>query len=259
VTEEPVLSAAGLSKSYGAVPAVRDVSLELYPSEILGVVGESGSGKTTLLKILAGHLAPDSGEVFYRAAEGSLLSLHRIPESRRRRLARTELGFVFQNPEDGLRMKISAGGNIAERPLASGLRSFAEARAAALRWLEKVELPADRLDDRPEEYSGGMRARLQLAKNLATSPRAVFLDEPTAGLDVSVQARVLDLIRGLSAEFGLSAVLVTHDLMAARLLSHRLLVMKDGRAVESGLTDQVLDDPQEPYTQLLVSSILGEA
>ncbi|MDR2611755.1 MAG: phosphonate C-P lyase system protein PhnK [Deltaproteobacteria bacterium] len=257
--EQPILRVRGLAKRLGDVQACLDVSFDLYPAEILAVVGESGSGKTTLLKLVAGMLAPDSGEVLYTDAEGRVHDIPRIPESLRRRLLRTELGFVWQDPADGLRMKISAGGNIAERLLAGGLRSFARARQAAADWLARVELPAGRLDAPPEEYSGGMRARLQLAKNLATRPRAVFLDEPTAGLDVSVQARILDLVRGLSAEFGLAAILVTHDLMAARLLSQRIIVMKDGRAVESGLTDQVLDDPSAPYTQLLVSSVLGEA
>jgi putative phosphonate transport system ATP-binding protein len=101
-----------------------------------------------------------------------------------------------------------------------------------------------------------MRQRLQIARNLVTRPRLVFMDEPTSGLDVSVQARLLDLLRTLTRRLGLAALVVTHDLAVARLLAHRMLVMKDGRAVEQGLTDQVLDDPQHPYTQLLVSSVL---
>jgi putative phosphonate transport system ATP-binding protein len=101
-----------------------------------------------------------------------------------------------------------------------------------------------------------MRQRLQIARNLVTGPRLVFMDEPTGGLDVSVQARLLDLLSRLVHELGLAAIIVTHDLGVARLLSHRMMVMKDGRVIESGLTDQVLDDPREPYTQLLVSSIL---
>ena len=135
-------------------------------------------------------------------------------------------------------------------------RFNARIRSQALRWLERVEIPSDRLDDRPVFYSGGMRQRLQIARTLVTNPRLVFMDEPTGGLDVSVQARLLDLIRGLVTEFGLSGLVVTHDLAVARLLAHRLMVMQKGRVVESGLTDQVLDDPQHPYTQLLVSSIL---
>jgi len=101
-----------------------------------------------------------------------------------------------------------------------------------------------------------MRQRLQIARNLVTAPRLVFMDEPTGGLDVSVQARLLDLVRGLVHDLGLAAVIVTHDLAVARLLSHRMMVMKDGAVIEQGLTDRVLDDPREPYTQLLVSSIL---
>ena len=117
-------------------------------------------------------------------------------------------------------------------------------------------LAAGRIDDRPRQFSGGMQQRLQIARNLVTAPRLVFMDEPTGGLDVSVQARLLDLIRGLVRDMALSVVIVTHDLAVVRLLADRLLVMKDGRVIEAGLTDQVLDDPQEPYTQVLVSSVL---
>ena len=122
-------------------------------------------------------------------------------------------------------------------------------------WAASRSTPT-RLDDTPRAFSGGMRQRLQIARNLVTAPRLVFMDEPTGGLDVSVQARLLDLLRGLVSDLGLSAVVVTHDLAVARLLSQRMMVMKDGRVVETGLTDRVLDDPQAPYTQLLVSSIL---
>ncbi len=123
-------------------------------------------------------------------------------------------------------------------------------------WLGRVEISADRIDDRPTAFSGGMQQRLQIARNLVTGPRLVFMDEPTGGLDVSVQARLLDLLRGLVREMGLSAIIVTHDLAVVRLLADRLMVMKDGHVIESGLTDQVLDDPQHAYTQLLVSSVL---
>mgnify|MGYP000582894641 CR=1 FL=1 len=140
--------------------------------------------------------------------------------------------------------------------MAGGARHYGNIREQALDWLEKTEVDVSRIDDRPDTFSGGMQQRLQIARNLVTGPRLVFMDEPTGGLDVSVQARLLDLLRGLVSEMGLSAIIVTHDLAVARLLSDRMLVMKEGRVIESGLTDRVLDDPRAPYTQLLVSSIL---
>jgi putative phosphonate transport system ATP-binding protein len=154
-------------------------------------------------------------------------------------------------------MSVTAGGNVGERLMAVGERHYGRIRARAADWLSRVEIEAGRIDETPKSFSGGMRQRLQIARNLVTHPRIVFMDEPTSGLDVSVQARLLDLLRGLVDDLGLAVVIVTHDLAVARLLSHRVLVMKDGRAVETGLTDQVLDDPQAPYTQLLVSSVLA--
>jgi putative phosphonate transport system ATP-binding protein len=163
---------------------------------------------------------------------------------------------VHQDPTLGLRMSVSAGANVGERLMAVGWRHYGGIRRAASDWLGRVEIDAARIDDPPSTYSGGMRQRLQIARNLVTRPRLVFMDEPTGGLDVSVQARLLDLLRGLVAELSLAAVIVTHDLAVARLLAHRIIVMKDGGIVETGLADQVLDDPREAYTQLLVSSIL---
>ena len=169
---------------------------------------------------------------------------------------RTEMGVVHQNPRDGLRMRVSAGGNIGERLMANGMRHYGDIRKTALEWLSRVEIESGRIDDLPSTYSGGMQQRLQIARNLVTRPRLVFMDEPTSGLDVSVQAKLLDLLRNLVRDLELSMVVVTHDLSVARLLAHRLMVMKQGEVVESGLTDQVLDDPHHSYTQLLVSSIL---
>jgi putative phosphonate transport system ATP-binding protein len=153
-------------------------------------------------------------------------------------------------------MGVSAGANVGERLMAVGARHYGQIRGQAQDWMAKVELDLGRIDDRPATYSGGMQQRLQIARNLVTNPRLVFMDEPTGGLDVSVQARLLDLLRGLVRRLGIAVVLVTHDLAVARLLADRLMVMRHGRVVETGLTDQVLDDPQHPYTQLLVSSVL---
>ena len=252
----PLLSARAVTKRFGNRVACQGVSFDLWPGEVLGVVGESGSGKTTLLNCLAGRLAPDEGSVAYETASAGTVDVHRLSEARRRLLARTEWGFVNQDAREGLRMGVSAGANIGERLMAIGARHYGNIRQSATDWLERVEIETDRLDDRPTTYSGGMRQRLQIARNLVSEPRLVFMDEPTGGLDVSVQARLLDLLRGLVDSFHLSAVLVTHDLGVARLLTHRLMVMQGGQVVEEGLTDQVLDDPHHAYTQMLVASIL---
>ena len=251
-----LLRVRSLTKRYGARIGCADVSFELWPGEVMGVVGESGSGKTTLLNCLAGVLEPDMGEVVYDTRTHGPRDTLKMSEPERRMLARTDWAIVHQNPRDGLRMTISAGGNVGERLMAVGDRHYGRIRGKALDWLDRVEIDADRIDDRPATFSGGMQQRLQIARNLVTGPRLVYMDEPTGGLDVSVQARLLDLIRSLVRELGLSAVIVTHDLAVVRLLADRLMVMKDGRVVEAGLTDQVLGDPQHPYTQLLVSSIL---
>ncbi|WP_417568567.1 phosphonate C-P lyase system protein PhnK [Marivibrio halodurans] len=252
----PILAVEGLAKQYGGRIGCADVGFRLWPGEVLGIVGESGSGKTTVLNCAAGRLAPTAGRVLYSAADGATHDVHAIAETDRRRLMRTDWAFVHQHARDGLRMGVSAGANVGEPLMALGARHYGRIRTAAGDWLTRTEIDADRIDDRPTTFSGGMQQRLQVARALVAEPRLVFMDEPTGGLDVSVQARLLDLLRGLVTELGLAAVIVTHDLAVARLLSHRLLVMRRGRVVETGLTDQVLDDPQHPYTQLLVASVL---
>lgn len=254
--EQPLLVAENLTKRHGRRLGCRDVSFELYEGEVLAVVGESGSGKTTLLDLLSAQIEPNAGVVRYRMRDGVTRDVAALGEAERRFLFRTDWGYVRQDPSRGLRMTATAGANVGERLMATGCRHYGQIRSAALDWLGRVEIDADRIDETPRSYSGGMRQRLQIARNLVTKPRLIFMDEPTGGLDVSVQARLLDLLRGLVGELGLAAVIVTHDLAVARLLAHRILVMKDGAVIESGLADQVLDDPQQPYTQLLVSSIL---
>lgn len=257
----PLLKVRGLTKLYGPEKGCQDVNFELYPGEVLGIVGESGSGKSTLLSLLSGRCPPDSGVIDYRRADthtraGDWLDLYSASEAERRTLLRTEWGFVEQNPRDGLRMAVSAGANIGERLMAQGVRNYQALRAAGLDWLNQVEIDPARIDDLPRTFSGGMQQRLQIARNLVSGPRLVFMDEPTGGLDVSVQARLLDLMRGLVRELDLAVVIVTHDLAVARLLADRLMVMRRSHVVETGLTDQILDDPQHPYSQLLVSSVL---
>ncbi|MFG1172819.1 phosphonate C-P lyase system protein PhnK [Erwiniaceae bacterium CAU 1747] len=250
-TASPLLTVNQLTHLYALGKGFSDVSFELYPGEVLGIVGESGSGKTTLLKAISARLPPQQGAVLYQGHD-----LYAMSESERRRLLRTQWGVVHQYPMDGLRAQVTAGGNIGERLMAVGERHYGQIRQKAGQWLEDVEIPLARIDDLPGTFSGGMQQRLQIARNLVTAPQLVFMDEPTGGLDVSVQARLLDLLRNLVRDLNLAVVIVTHDLGVARLLAHRLLVMKQGQVVESGLTDRVLDDPHHPYTQLLVSSIL---
>ena len=253
---QPLLRVRNLHCAYGARAVVRDISLDLWPGEVLAIVGESGSGKTTLLNALAARHAPTSGSVAFAMVDAGLQDIYAPSEAQARLLARTDWGFVHQHAPDGLRMNVSAGANVAERLMALGQRHYGHLREQASDWLQRVEIDPSRIDDRPDTFSGGMRQRLQIARNLITQPRLVFMDEPTSGLDVSVQARLLDMLRMLTRQMNLAAVIVTHDLAVARLLAQRMLVMQGGLAVETGLTDQVLDDPQHPYTQLLVSSVL---
>jgi putative phosphonate transport system ATP-binding protein len=254
--DEPLLIAEGVSRWYGRHLGCRDVSFSLYEGEVIAIVGESGSGKSTLLQLLCAQIEASAGRVLYRMRDGMTRDLSCLGEAERRFLARTDWGYVHQDATLGLRMGVSAGANVGERLMAVGWRHYGRIRGTAANWLARVEIDSTRIDDSPRTYSGGMRQRLQIARNLVTQPRLIFMDEPTGGLDVSVQARLLDLLRSLVSDLKLSVVIVTHDLAVARLLSHRIIVMKGGQVIETGLTDRVLDDPCEPYTQLLVSSIL---
>ncbi len=255
----------------GTVTALRDVSFDLYPGETLGVVGESGSGKSTLIRLLHFEWEASAGtlELHRKAVEarpalapsmfnGSEYSHNLLPLSyfRKRQIRDALMGIVYQNPHLGLRMQISSGGNIAERLLAAGVRSIADMRQRAGVLLEQTEIPVARMDEAPSRFSGGMQQRVQIAKALSNSPLILYLDEVTTGLDLSVQARVLDLIRELKDELKLSMLVVSHDLGVINLLCQRTMVMKAGRIVEAGLTDQILQDPQDRYTQLLVASRL---
>jgi putative phosphonate transport system ATP-binding protein len=252
----PLLRVRGVGKRYGDRIALEDASFELWPGEVMAVVGESGSGKTTLLNAIAARSRPDVGQVEFLGRDGQLQDIYTMSQAQQRLLGRTDWGFVHQNAADGLRMDVSAGAHVGARLMGVGERHYGQLRSTAQEWLARVEIDAARIDDTPRTFSGGMRQRLQIARNLVTSPRLVFMDEPTSGLDVSVQARLLDMLRQLTRQMQLAVVIVTHDLAVARLLAHRMMVMQRGCVVEAGLTDQVLDDPQHPYTQLLVSSVL---
>jgi putative phosphonate transport system ATP-binding protein len=252
----PLLQVQNLTKYYTDRAACDQISFTLYPGQVLGIIGESGSGKTTLLNAIAGQIPVNEGELRYRDRAGKLINLRTLPEPQHRKLMKTEWGFVRQNPRDGLRMRVTAGANIGERLLDVGYRHYGNIRTEALDWLEQVEIPANRIDDFPKTFSGGMQQRLQLARILVTRPRPELMEEPTGGLDDAVQERWLDWMRSLVRTLNLSVILVTHDIGVVRLLAHCLMVMQNGQVVETGLTDQVLDDPQHPYTQQLVNATL---
>jgi putative phosphonate transport system ATP-binding protein len=248
--------------------ACRDVSFDLFPGEALGIMGESGSGKSTLVKLLHFEQEATSGDVRLHAQAAG----QRVPElfangpvspnllglsSYQRRRIRSQLvGVVHQNPHLGLRMAVSAGGNVVERLLEAGWRNLAAMRARAEELFARTEVPVNRMDEPPRNFSGGMQQRVQIAKALSNDPALLLLDEMTTGLDLSVQARVLDLVRNLHAQLRVAMLVVSHDLGVIGHLCQRTLVMRHGKVVEAGLTDQIIQDPQHPYTQLLVSSQL---
>jgi len=276
-----VLDVKGLSKVYGkgcpycrdatgprfdtnicphcaSVVAVHDISFTLYEGEILGVMGESGSGKSTVVKCLYFDETVDGGTAHFFDNHGqyNLFDLFSLNAAQRRWLRYRRFGMVYQNPHMGLNLGISAGGNIAERLLMNDMLIYADIRKRASELLQRTEVPENRMDDLPGHFSGGMQQRVQIAKALATNPPLLFLDEVTTGLDVSVQASILDLIIEIQDQLKTTMIVVTHDLGVIRLLAGRTIVMKNGCIIEAGLTDQILEDPQHAYTQRLVASAL---
>ena len=179
-----------------------------------------------------------------------------MSSQQKRYLRNHMMGMVYQNPMLGLRMKLSSGANIAEKLIAAGGRDAGRMIDRSIELLHHVEIPTERLRDQPRVFSGGMQQRVQISKAIANTPPILLLDEVTTGLDLSVQAKVLDLIRSIQKELGIAMLIVSHDLAVIRMMSDRTMVMLGGRVVEEGLTDQILEDPLHEYTQTLVSSLL---
>ena len=227
--------------SCGSVVAVHGVAFEVGPNEVLGVVGESGSGKTTLLRCLHLDLRPESGSI----------SVAGQP------IERSTVVMVHQNAlAAGLYPRLAAESNVAERLLDRGARNFGEIHTRAGELLCELGLQPERHTDVLMTFSGGMQQRVQLARALVDPPQLLLLDEPTTGLDPSVQADLLDVVQRVTATLGSASVVVSHDLAAVRVLASRIVVLHHGRIVEEGIAEQVLEDPRHPYTQLLVSSRL---
>lgn len=236
--------------------ACNDVNVELFEGEILGIVGESGSGKSTLMKSLYFDFDVTEGQGFLKNFKDGKADIFSQSLQQKKYMKNHIMGMVYQNPMLGLRMDYSSAGNIAEKLIAAGQRNFEGMNDRVSELLDAVEILQSRKKEPPKNFSGGMQQRVQISKALANNPAILLLDEVTTGLDLSVQVRVLELIREIRQKFNVSMMLVSHDLAVIRMLADRTIVMLDGKIIEQGLTDQILEDPQMPYTQQLVHSLL---
>lgn len=275
--ERPILKVEHLSKQYGSgcphclqdgklernfcpacltVYACKDISLELYRGEILGIVGESGSGKSTLMKCLYFDEEVSSGKATLEDYMDGTVNIFEVSKQQKRFIRNFLFGMVYQNPVLGLKMDFSSISNIAEKQIAAGNRHVGKMVERSYELLEKVNIPIRRSKEAPKNFSGGMQQRVQIAKALSSNPPILLLDEVTTGLDLSVQAQVLDVIKTIQRELEISMIVVSHDLAVIRMLADRTVVMLNGSIIEQGLTDQILEDPQHAYTQQLVYSLL---
>jgi len=231
-------------------PAVADVSFQVYPGETLGLVGESGCGKTTLGRSIMQLIRPHSGSVVYKGRDLSGMSAGEL------RKLRTRFQIIFQDPYASLSPGMSIGQAIMEPMQVHGiLKNTRERRERVFELLEKVGLEAWHFDRYPHAFSGGQRQRICIARALAMNPEFIICDESVSALDVSVQARVLNLLNDLKSEFGLTYIFISHDLAVVKYMSDRVVVMKDGRVVESGAADALYDRPAEAYTRRLIGAI----
>jgi peptide/nickel transport system ATP-binding protein len=251
----PLLQVRGLHKTYArggeALPAVRDVSFELQPGETLGLVGQSGSGKSTLGKLVLQLVRADSGSVQFRGEDVS-----QLPE-RRLKAFRRQAQMVFQDPYGSLNPRHTVGEMLdAVQALHLDLDRTARHRQARA-MLDAVGLPADSLGRYPHEFSGGQRQRVGIARALVLKPSLIICDEPVSALDVSVQAQVLNLLADLRQAFGLSYLFISHDLSVVRYIADRVMVMHEGRIVESARHDLLWSAPQHAYTQSLIAAVPG--
>ena len=252
---EPVLSMIDVSVEYpksGRTPAfkaVEQVSLEIYPGEILGLVGESGSGKTTLGRAAVGLLPISAGMLLVSGLDISKAS------DRALRPVRAKSGFVFQDPASSLNPRLPIGQSIGEPLLLAKKASGVSLERLVEELLDKVELPRSYRNRYPHELSGGQRQRVGIARALALTPELLIADEPTSALDVSVQARFLDLLQEIQTRLQFACLFISHDLAVVDILAHRIAVMQHGRLVEVGTRDQILKSPKDPYTQRLISAV----
>jgi peptide/nickel transport system ATP-binding protein len=251
----PVLKLQNVTIEYpkrGRIPAfvaVKDFDLEIYPGEIVGLVGESGSGKTTVGRAAIGLLPIKSGSIeivgtdISHATQKDLFSIRR------------HTGIVFQDPASSLNPRLPIGESIGEPIFLAGLAKGDDLARKVEDLLDQVELPRSYRNRYPHELSGGQRQRVGIARALALTPDLLIADEPTSALDVSVQARFLELLQELQEKLKFACLFISHDLAVVDILSHRIAVMQDGRLVEIGDRDQILQHPKDPYTQRLLAAV----
>jgi peptide/nickel transport system ATP-binding protein len=260
VRADPLVAVKEVTKTFDVgrgrrVEAVRGVSFTIAPGECVGLVGESGSGKTTLGRCLVGLETPSSGRIDVDGVDAS--NAARLPKESRARLRRT-VQMIFQDPYSTLNPRHTVGRTLTEALQRSGMgRRRGPVEPAVAELLERVGLPASFARRRPAALSGGERQRVAIARALAVQPRVLVCDEPVSSLDVSVQAQILNLFRGLRSELGIASLFITHDLAVVRQLADRVYVLFKGEVVESGPTDEVLSQPKHPYTTRLMESVPG--
>ncbi|WP_148292659.1 ABC transporter ATP-binding protein [Paracoccus aminophilus] len=237
-----------LGRVSARVHAVEKVSLDIFRGETLSLVGESGCGKSTMAKALVG-LVPHSGEI--RIDGKSMAAL----DAKGRKALRRDLQIVFQDPMAALDARMTVGELICEPLVIHGIGTADEQRARVRELLERVDLPASAYQRYPHQFSGGQRQRICIARALALKPKLIVCDESVAALDVSIQARVLDLLRDLQRETGITYLFISHDMAVVENISDRVAVMYLGQIVEMGSRDQLFTNPQHPYTRRLLAAV----